>query len=334
MDDFEKKECLQILDLLTLDNLLSLTDTVTNRVVSAENKEEALSAIMLYTRSSEELLRRRKVRRENLYEYLAKQGHIEHPAADKNTLLRKVLKFWELKKQGKDVKELGDTGFILAQPGDRVTVGYTDPETQPENSDENGPTMTVIKREDTSPINITSEDNSSLTPEEKSSEASESQDLAIHFSSWFYKLLNSLSSTPGTIPTDWGPQHFWQDAKLMVQCNEPSGLQETTVDSANLVSEKFLSMVVVDRLCFNPNLSNDSIKGKRDSHGLVVVMVGGTVHRGKEYLGVFEQSFGLIRDPTEENNWKIKFSKLMLKASGSCPNNRLESPVNQVQGTP
>jgi hypothetical protein len=39
MDDFEKKECLKILDLLTLDNLLSLTDTVTGRVVTVENKE-------------------------------------------------------------------------------------------------------------------------------------------------------------------------------------------------------------------------------------------------------------------------------------------------------
>ena len=39
MDDFEKTECFKILDLLTLDNLLSLTDTVTNRVVSVENRE-------------------------------------------------------------------------------------------------------------------------------------------------------------------------------------------------------------------------------------------------------------------------------------------------------
>ena len=62
---------------------------------------------MLYTRSSVELLRRRKVRRENLYQYLAQQGHIEHPAADKNTLLKKVLKLWELKKQGVGVDNEG-----------------------------------------------------------------------------------------------------------------------------------------------------------------------------------------------------------------------------------
>lgn len=233
------------------------------------------------------------------------------------------------------MKELGDTGFILAKPGDKVTVGYTGPASQPEDSDDNSQTMTIEERDDTTLMNITKNEDTSLitTPEEKSPETSESQDLAIHFSSWFYKLLNSLSSS-GTIPTEWGPQHFWQDAKLMVQCNEPSGLQETTVDGANLVSEKFHSMVVVDRLCFNPNLSDDSVKGKRDPHGLVVVMVCGTVHREKEYLGIFEQSFGLIRDPTEENNWKIKFSKLLLKASGSALDNRHERPVNQLEGPP
>ena len=39
MDDLEKGECLKILDLLTVDNLLSLTDTVTGRVVTVESKE-------------------------------------------------------------------------------------------------------------------------------------------------------------------------------------------------------------------------------------------------------------------------------------------------------
>ena len=38
MDDLEKSECLKILDLLTVDNLLSLTDTVTGRVVTVESK--------------------------------------------------------------------------------------------------------------------------------------------------------------------------------------------------------------------------------------------------------------------------------------------------------
>ena len=236
---------------------------------------------------------------------------------------------------------MGDTGFALAQTGDNITVNYTDSSAQSDHQDIQ--TTTIVpsgeKEHDSSDCVNTStsyEVNSSTknsTAVERNFETNEGQELAIHFSSWFYKLLASLggNSTPGTDTSDWGPQHFWQDAKLTVQCDEPSGSQETTVEGAKLVSEKFLSMVVGDQLCFNPNINNDSVKGRQDPHGLVVVLVCGTVHRQRDYLGVFEQSFGLIRDPSEQNNWKIKFSKLLLKASGS---ERLKDQglQNQLQG--
>lgn len=48
MDDFERKELKKILDLLTLDSLTSLTDTVTGRVVTAENKEGTFLFSPLY----------------------------------------------------------------------------------------------------------------------------------------------------------------------------------------------------------------------------------------------------------------------------------------------
>lgn len=60
---------------------------------------EALNAIVIYTRNGEELLKRRKVRREHLYQYLAQEGHVEHPASDKITLLKRVLKLWEARRQ-------------------------------------------------------------------------------------------------------------------------------------------------------------------------------------------------------------------------------------------
>ena len=239
---------------------------------------------------------------------------------------------------------MGDTGFTLAHTGDNITVNYTDSSTQSDHQDSQ--TTTIVPSEqrerdhaDLANTRTTSEVNSSTTNSaavEKPSERSEGQELAMHFSSWFYKLLASLanSTAPGADSPDWGPQHFWQDAKLTVQCDEPSGLQETTVEGARLVSEKFLSMVVIDRLCFNPNLNNDSVKGKQDPHGLVVVLVCGTVHRQSDYLGVFEQSFGLIRDPSEQNNWKIKFSKLLLKASEAAAEKHLENQglQNQLEG--
>jgi hypothetical protein len=238
---------------------------------------------------------------------------------------------------------MGDTGFTLAQPGDNVTVNVTELATLSGQHDTQTITLAPSdqRANKNTSLNASTADgvnssNTNTTEGEIIPDGNEAQALAIHFSSWFYKLLDSLANSSPEVdtPPDWGPQHFWQDAKLTVQCEEPSGLQETTVEGADLVSEKFLSMVVVDRLYFNPNISPDSVKGKQNPHGLVVVLVCGTVHRQKEYLGVFEQSFGLIRDPSEENNWKIKFSKLMLKASGSGSENRLENqePQNQLEG--
>jgi hypothetical protein len=230
---------------------------------------------------------------------------------------------------------MGNTGFTLAQPGDNVTVNNTETATQSGHHEMQ--TMALapsdLRANESTSLNEVNSSNTNNREDGKIPEGNEAQELAIHFSSWFYKLLDSLAKTTTEAnPPDWGPQHFWRDAKLTVQCNEPSGLQETMVEGADLVSEKFLSMVVVDRLYFNPNISNDSVRGKQNPHGLVVVQVCGTVHRQKEYLGVFEQSFGLIRDPSEENNWKIKFSKLMLKASekhleDQGPQNQLEGPA-------
>ena len=232
---------------------------------------------------------------------------------------------------------MGDTGFALAQSGDNVTVSYTDLTTESDQEENTGAVAHTTNDQTANDDTTQNEGHSSITESKEDQEisvGSETQDLAVHFSSWFYKLLDSLANaTPGVNTIDWGPQHFWQDAKLTVQCNEPSGLQETTVEGADLVSEKFLSMVVVDQLYFNPNISNESVQGQQNPHGLVLVMVCGTVHRQKQYLGVFEQSFGLIRDPSEENNWKIKFSKLLLRASGSPSENHLteQEPQNQLE---
>ena len=78
------------------------------------------------------------------------------------------------------------------------------------------------------------------------------------------------------------------------------------------VSEKFRELVRREKLVFNANING--ARGQIDAYGLVKISVGGTVHRFSDCLGIFEQSFGLIRDPQMQNNWKIKFTELKLKA--------------------
>ena len=78
------------------------------------------------------------------------------------------------------------------------------------------------------------------------------------------------------------------------------------------VSDKLRELVCKEKLLFNANVSG--ARGQIDAYGLVKITVGGTVHRFSDCLGIFEQSFGLIRDPHMQNNWKIKFTELKLKA--------------------
>ena len=55
---------------------------------------EALDAILLYSSNPLQLLRRKKVKREHLYTYLAENQHVAAPSADKATLIRKTLELW------------------------------------------------------------------------------------------------------------------------------------------------------------------------------------------------------------------------------------------------
>ena len=46
----------------------------------------------------------------------------------------------------------------------------------------------------------------------------------------------------------------------------------------------------------------------------MLVLACGTLHNQTTACGVFEQVFGLIRDPSSDNNWKIKYTELRLVA--------------------
>ena len=136
------------------------------------------------------------------------------------------------------------------------------------------------------------------------------QQLAQNFVPWFYKILNSLN-TPSAISKEWGPQHFWADAKGTVVMVSNGQIREEFLGS-EAVSDKLQELVYKEKLVFNPNVHGAG--GEIDAYGLVRIAVGGTVHRFSDCLGIFEQSFGLIRDPQVKNNWKIKFTDLILKA--------------------
>uniref|UniRef100_A0A8B9RP94 Chromosome 3 open reading frame 38 n=1 Tax=Astyanax mexicanus TaxID=7994 RepID=A0A8B9RP94_ASTMX len=164
MSEKEQSGCRRLLELLSAEDLMALKDTVTNRLISVESTREAVEAIIAYSQSAEELLKRRKVHREVIFQYLAKEGVAVPPNTEKLHLVRRTLALWSDKK-----------------------------------------------------------------------------------------------------------------------------------------------------LIFCPNLEQSGLKCLSTPHGLVLVAVAGTIHRENLCLGIFEQVFGLIRDPLEGNRWKMKYVHLKIK---------------------
>ncbi len=65
-------------------------------------------------------------------------------------------------------------------------------------------------------------------------------------------------------------------------------------------------------ITYNPNLCREGVRGIIDPHGLVIVTACGTLHNAASVCGTFHQQFGLVRDPFDSNNWKIKFTNASL----------------------
>lgn len=149
---------------------------------------------------------------------------------------------------------------------------------------------------------------------------SEDQEMALQFSHWFYQLLNACN--PIYIACDsteerFGPHHFFHDANIsLVMVNGEASHVESAGTSDAVY--KILSSLTNDRqLIFNPNLDATGVKGLSDPHGMRVVIVCGTVHQKSNVIGLFEQQFGLVRDPFSGNKWKIKFTRVVMSSKHS-----------------
>ncbi|XP_029386771.1 uncharacterized protein C3orf38 homolog isoform X1 [Echeneis naucrates] len=93
----ERAGCLTILRSLSKADLMSLNDTVTNKMIMVEDVTEAIEAILSFTKNAEELLRRKKVQRDLIFKYLAKEGVVMPPNSEKHQLVRRTLELWSRK---------------------------------------------------------------------------------------------------------------------------------------------------------------------------------------------------------------------------------------------
>uniref|UniRef100_A0A8C0AMN6 Chromosome 3 open reading frame 38 n=1 Tax=Buteo japonicus TaxID=224669 RepID=A0A8C0AMN6_9AVES len=161
-------------------------------------------------------------------------------------------------------------------------------------------------------------------------------DLGEEFCQWFFALLNSQHPLGVKSEERWGPEHFWEDAKMKF-CYDTLEKNTEEYVGSEMVSLRLLSLVKEEYLLFNPNLRANGLKCAMSRHGLVLVAVAGTVHRDNTCLGIFEQIFGLINCPIRENTWKIKVVNLKIVGQNALePGVQIEKPSikyepNQLQ---
>ncbi|KAM5281155.1 LOW QUALITY PROTEIN: uncharacterized protein C3orf38 homolog [Ctenodactylus gundi] len=97
----ETEGCRHLLGLLNNDEITALCDTVTNRLVHPEDRQDAIRAILVYSQSVEELLKRKKVHREVIFKYLTTQGIIIPPATEKHNLIQHAKDYWQEQSKNK-----------------------------------------------------------------------------------------------------------------------------------------------------------------------------------------------------------------------------------------
>ncbi|GFT15831.1 hypothetical protein NPIL_562421 [Nephila pilipes] len=145
-------------------------------------------------------------------------------------------------------------------------------------------------------------------------------DMGIQFSMWFFPIYNGLEG--------FGPEHFWMDCKLMGELKTAIETKEVAVIGANDVTNFLVSLIVNDKFYFDANNSQDSIISEQDPHGLVKILVSGVVHQFSDCIGLFDCSFGLVRNPAYDDNWKIKW--IHMKIHVTCRGSESLLPINQI----
>ncbi|OXB71248.1 UNVERIFIED_CONTAM: hypothetical protein H355_007846 [Colinus virginianus] len=259
LSERERAGCREMLELLETEELMALTDTVTNRLVHPENRQEAIQAILVYSQSAEELLKRRKVCREIIFKYLAAQGIAVSPSSEKHQLIACVRQFWD----GKLVSR-------VLESGERKTHAEGHENRQKSQDD--------------------------------------IHNLGEEFCQWFFELLNSQHPSGVKSEEMWGPQHFWENAKMKFCYNTVEKNMEE-YDGAEMVSLRLLSLVKEEYLLFNPNLTAGGLKCAVSRHGC----------------------------PIRGNTWKVKIVNLKIVGQNALePGMQIEKPSikyesNQLQ---
>jgi len=317
----EKHGISELLDRMTISDLQSLAQTVTSRLLVPENSMEAIQAIILHTDKASDLLKRRKIKKELLFKYLHQKRVPIEAISDKNMHVSKVLEVWESSDSDECFTAMDSDNSLECPPPSRNTshTSLCSLDTSREllnrvetfsNSRTSGP-FEENSRETFIPL-VQHQQHSTTMGITPTLSLAQCQEMANSFVRWYFQLLNRCVETD---TVDWNHSHFWPNASAKVSLSSETGeiieCMEVLHNSEE-VSTMLLQVFKKHRLKCNPNMCDEGVRGKLSPHGLVMVLACGTLHSENDVCGVFEQVFGLVRDPSAENNWKIKQTEVRL----------------------
>lgn len=132
--------------------------------------------------------------------------------------------------------------------------------------------------------------------------------MGVKFTEWFFSQLNGQTER-------LGPQHFFGTCQMMMECLESSqGPPQVVELQGPLRVSCFLwEMAGGSRRLFHPN--GETVRCYFEAHGLAKIKASGVIHEMGNCVGLFDLLFGLIKDPSVQDNWKIQYVHAELRVS-------------------
>ena len=315
LTESEKHGMAELLARMSVEDLQSLAQTVTSKLLVPETSSESISMIILHTDRAADLLKRRKIKKELLFKYLHFKRVAIESIADKSVHVRRVLEVWGSSDPGPDSWQVLDDNSLDTPPapvpsrnashtslcsldlsGSRdimytINRGVTDLR-------RSGSSNSIMNCDDNSSSSFSFSDhhsNTVVTPPEStvtepfSLTVGQCEEMASSFVRWYYHLLNTQVDTD---TPDWSSSHFWPDASARVSLlNQAGEVQENieVMNNSEEVSRMLVNVFRDHKLKCNPNLCEEGVRGRQSPHGLVMVLACGTLHNQDRVCGVFEQ---------------------------------------------
>ncbi|XP_065216536.1 uncharacterized protein C3orf38 homolog [Planococcus citri] len=278
LNNIEENFIFEFLEDFPEPDLFSIALNITKHNITPSNRQDALKIICLHSTCVETVLEKRKITKSYLSQFLHKNHIPITDSWDKPALIRKVIEHWNIKNPLASIKSESNLDHV-------------------QNASSSG-----------NPYN----DNiQSQIPDHNSSQEYYYQ-LARQFSDWYYTLINDENLS------NLGPEHFFTDSRMKLELQDRHSTDVTEATNSTDIVQALRDVKLRYNFKFLPNLNPDAIRYNADIHGQVMVMVGGTLHtNASQVVGLFEQMFLLIRDPSDNNNWKVKNSKVMLRSSNA-----------------